>query len=236
MRFKTLYLVPSRSRPSNVDRLCAAWQELSSKDDGIHTDLMVINDIDDPTLDEYRKVLSRYPWVISAVGTRLRLGATLNEYAVRYALIYDGIGFMGDDHIPRTPNWDATLTDILEASEPAVVYGNDLFQGQNLPTAVLMSSSIVETLGYMVPAGLVHLYIDNAWMLWGQTLGRLIYVPNVVIEHMHPNANKAQFDEQYVEVNSPALDRSDNGRYDRYVQSRFVERDAPLLRKLGHVE
>jgi len=94
-------------------------------------------------------------------------------------------------------------------SAPHVVYGNDLFQGANLPTAAFLNSSLVQALGYMAPPVLKHLYADNFWMGLGQRLGGLVYLDDVVIEHMHPIASKGTWDEGYTRVNASAVDTAD---------------------------
>jgi hypothetical protein len=110
---------------------------------------------------------------------------------------------MGDDHCPRTPGWDEK---ILEASTPwTVVYGNDLFQGQNLPTAVFQGAGLIRTTGRFNPPGCEHLYLDNYWKTLGDRLGTLTYLDDVIIEHVHYMAGKAVEDDLYREVNSPTM-------------------------------
>ncbi len=65
-----------------------------------------------------------------------------------------------------------------------------------------MSSNIVRTLGYMAPPCLEHLYVDNSWLAWGKGIDRLRYLPDVVIEHLHPEAGKAERDASYDATNS----------------------------------
>ncbi|NCV65265.1 MAG: hypothetical protein EBW16_03430 [Burkholderiaceae bacterium] len=51
----------------------------------------------------------------------------------------------------------------------------DLFQGQNLATAVMMSTNIIKALGFMAPPKLIHLYMDNFWMAIGNILDCIDY-------------------------------------------------------------
>jgi len=81
------------------------------------------------------------------VNPRAMMNGTLNLIANKYADKYEYIAFMGDDHRPRTIGWDQKLVDSIADINNGIAYGNDLFQGINLPTAVLLKSSIVKTLG-----------------------------------------------------------------------------------------
>jgi hypothetical protein len=111
------------------------------------------------------------------------------------------------------------------------VYGDDLLQGERLPTAVFMSPSIVRTLGWMVPPGMIHLYLDDVWRELGKAVGCLRYHPEIVIEHMHPGANKAGWDPIYLESNSPELYAHDSALYQQWMDNQRHE-DAAKLRAL----
>lgn len=191
-------IVPSRGRPDNVLRLISAWT-----DTGATSGLEIVLDNDDTSFEEwhFEQIMEAGDWIGITSGPRIRLGPTLNREALIEADLHPFIGFMGDDHVPRTPGWDERICEALRELGTGIVYGNDLFQGPNLPTAVFMTSDIIKTLGYMCPPGLVHMYLDNAWLAWGQGIDRLRYLPDVVIEHVHPQAGgKAEVDEGYREV------------------------------------
>lgn len=210
-----LVVVPSRGRPANVTALIGAWKQTRT-----YAQLLIVADHDDDVLDGYYGAVETAPdWVTLAVTERKRLGPTLNEYAVSNSSLYDIIGFMGDDHRPRTPGWDRRLaTAIAALGGVGLAYGNDLIQGVNLPTAVWMSSCIVETLGYMVPPGMIHLYLDDFWKALGLRLQRLAYLSDVVIEHMHPVAGKAEWDDRYAEVNAGSMYENDGRVFQAYLQ------------------
>ena len=210
-------IVPTRSRPANIARLIQGWE-----DTGATAHLLIVLDEDDPTLEDYDEVLREsrgheYGFLGVIVAPRKRLGPTLNHEAIAQAQRWAYVGFMGDDHLPRTAGWDDRITDNLADLRTGIVYGNDLFQGPNLPTAVFMTSDIIRALGYMCPPEQIHLYLDNAWKTWGESIGRLRYLDGVVIEHLHPEAaGKAEWDPQYVEVNGGAMYESDGAAWDRY--------------------
>jgi hypothetical protein len=229
-------IVPTRGRPQNIAALLEAWAETTTGD----TELWLALDDDDPTLSECLTVCSSMEWPAAPVRAprwivqeRLRLAGTLNLLAVAAAECggYKAIGFMGDDHRPRTKHWDAMFSAALDALGTGMVYGNDLIQGAALPTAVAMTSDIISTLGYMVPPGLVHLYLDNAWLSIAEGLDRKRYLPEVVIEHMHPLAGKAPEDDGYREVNSEQQYLADRRAYENWVHG-GLDQDLAKLRTL----
>jgi hypothetical protein len=123
---------------------------------------------------------------------------------------------MGDDHRPRTRGWDTAYMQELGRLGTGLVYGNDLIQGQALPTQVAMTSDIVLATGHMVPPGIVHLWIDNAWLAIGNALGAITYLPDVVVEHQHPIAGKAAWDAGYAECNTDALMDADRAVFEQW--------------------
>jgi len=139
--------------------------------------------------------------------------------ARKFAPSYKSIYFLGDDHIVRTEGWDELLYASIKERGYGLSYGDDLLQGKQLATAVMISSNIVEILGYMAPPKLIHLYMDNFWMSLGQALNCLTYVPEAVIEHMHYVAGKSEKDEQYAEVNSSEMYKKDQDTFVEYVKN-----------------
>lgn len=233
-----LMIVPSRGRPQNVAALLDAWRETAT---GV-ADLLVAVDDDDPLFEEYAALRTAVAWPAAlrsprwVNGPRMRLGGTLNDVALRFrgdrfGNEYRAVGFLGDDHRPRTAGWDRRMVEALDDLGTGMVYGDDLFQRQNLPTAIAMTSDIVRALGYMVPGGLVHLYVDNAWAALGNGIGRLRYLPDVVIEHLHPSAGKAELDDSYRETNSDAQFDADRHRFEDW--KRFsLDADVARLQEL----
>lgn len=206
-----LLIVPTRGRP---DKSIEFYEEF--KKNSTITDLVFGLDDDDV---EYPRI----PGVMYEVNPRAMMNGTLNLIANKYADKYDYIAFMGDDHRPRTYGWDQKLVDLITDIKYGIAYGNDLYQGENLPTAVLMTSSIVKTLGFMAPPAMKHLYLDNFWKNLGNELKTLKYDSNIIIEHMHPVAGKANTDDIYLEVNSSELYEADQNAYVIYLETEFEQ-------------
>ena len=80
-----------------------------------------------------------------------------------------------------------------------------------------MTSNIVTTLGYFVMPGGVHLFLDNFWMAIGSGIDRLRYLDDVVLEHLHPQLGKGEWDDTYVEANADATWSADEATFNAYV-------------------
>ncbi len=222
-------LVPSRGRPEAARTLAAAFRGTTTA----ATELVFVVDEDDPRVAEYSALVDE--GVASVIrGQHVSMVDALNQWAYATATMDDppfAIGFMGDDHLPRTHGWDAAYLAALRDMGTGLVYGNDLLRGRELPTQVAMTSDIVRALGYMAPTTLKHLYVDNFWLDLGRAAACIRYLPEVVVEHRHPTAGKAPWDEGYRRVNDQAVYSADAAAYDAYVRDQF-RMDADKVRLL----
>lgn len=215
-------IVPTRGRPDKALELSRVIDETSTT-----TDLIFGLDDDDPELLNYIEAVGHNTFDVAPRGG---MNATLNNIARRAAWAYDFLAFMGDDHRPRTRNWDGLLIESISDFNYGIAYGNDLIQGENLPTAVLMDSRIVRKLGFMAPPEQRHLYLDDFWRDLGKSLGTLRYNPQVIIEHMHFSVGKSEQDALYAEVNSNDMYDHDRVAYEKYRAEQF---DADVDKILG---
>lgn len=214
-------ICPSRSRPGNIQRLAAAWPQVTDA-----AALLVVCDGDDPQLPGYEQVIGEpgapgQVTMLTVPGGPHRLGPVLNM-AVPTALGYGtgAIGFISDSHLPITPDWDTHLTAAI-SERPGVAYGDDLFQGRALPTCPVITASVIRCLGYLSPPGIVHLYIDDFWRQLGLDLGHLAYVPGVVVEHLHPAAGKAAWDRQWTANNTSDQYARDHATFQAFLDGQW---------------
>jgi hypothetical protein len=205
-------LIPTRGRPDNAIALEQAFVETNTKAKRFY-----IVDFNDETRSEYSWKLP-VESVIMIHNETGGMAYPLNYIARQFIGEFDNFAFMGDDHRPRTANWDEKFVEELYTGSD-IVYGNDLFQGSALPTAVAMSAQIVEHLRGMVPDTQRHLYLDNFWLKLGQDLGKIKYLPDVIIEHCHAFNGKAPMDENYARVNAPEIYSADKIAFDNYIAS-----------------
>lgn len=215
-----LVIVPSRGRPAAVTELADTFAQTCTAD----TQLVIAIDAGNPQTDDY----------LAATYGRVKLWINHDEPTMVAALNtaasgmlaadphIGAIAFMGDDHRPRTIGWDAAYLNTLRALGTGIVYGDDLLQHERIPTQVAMTANIVRGLGHMAPPTLTHLFVDNYWRDLGEGAGCLRYLPDVVVEHVHPFAGKAPMDEGYARVNDHGMYHADSIAYAKYAAERLA--------------
>lgn len=225
-----IVIVPSRGRPEAAKELAEAFKETCTAD----TQLMVAIDDNDPDRGLYELKLMGTSAAMS-IGNSRTMVESLNQTALLTVGDHFALGFMGDDHRPRTIGWDSRYLEELHKLGTGIVYGNDLLQGHKLPTQCAMTSNIVKALGYMAPPSLTHMYVDNFWLSIGRAAGCIRYLPNVTVEHMHPLIGKSEWTEGHKRVNAQEMYDHDAAAFNEYGSGQFFE-DATKVRDLAKVK
>jgi len=209
-------IVPTRERPEAAATLAQAFHATCTAGTRL---IFAVDESDSrpPAFGDHHE------WLGVQICRSTTMVEALNEAARIYAPDAFAIGFMGDDHFPRTFGWDNAYLEALKGLGTGIVYGNDLLQGHRLPTQCAMTSDVVRALGYMSPPELRHMYVDNFWRDLGNAADCLRYLHEVIVEHRHPIAGKAQIDEGYLRVNAPAVYEADERAYAEYCRTRFAE-------------
>ena len=221
-----IVIVPTRNRPQAAAELIEAWQATSAT-----ARLAFAVNNDDPQLDAYHKLFVESPIHVGWLRCPAKNMVEALNYAATRPYKHDIIGFMGDDHRPRTVRWDDRIRSDFMLHGPGVVYGNDLIQGENLPTHVFLPCDFVHRAGRMSPQSLTHLYVDNYWRELGRRTS-LRYLADVIVEHMHPIAGKAEWDDDYRRVNDGSLYADDAAAYHEFLASGAMERDEQIMNRL----
>jgi hypothetical protein len=232
-----IVIVPTRERHGAMEKMLRAFSETCRGD----TILAFAVDGEDCNAD-YREAWERleplFPRqrrLFFSGGERLRMIGTLNLAAQQIisGLQPYAIAYMGDDHRPRTDGWDVLYVNALRDLGTGFVYGDDGHQGINLPTQVAMTADIPQTLGYVVPPSLTHMYCDNYWLNLGRGANCITYLPNVRVTHQHPAVNsEGTWDDSYRESNSAASYHRDKVAYDNFVTSGGLAADIEKIRQL----
>jgi len=170
--------VPSRGRPANVARLIEACEKTCRAD----TRLVFGFDQDDPELPA-NSMAAATGSVAWSIMPRMGLARWTNYLS---ALHEDARwqASIGDDMVPLTDGWDERL---CEAAGPAGMAYPDDRRRADIPEAVVISTSLVRALGWFCEPTLHHWYIDSVWADLGRAAGCLRFLPDVVVEHRHPN-------------------------------------------------
>ena len=101
-----------------------------------------------------------------------------------------------DDVIFRTNGWDTAVIEEFNKLDDKIgfVYPNDGHHGENLGTHGFFHKNWFNTLGYISPPIFNVDYSDNYVMNVAKGVERCIYLPNILIEHMHWTFGKSDFD------------------------------------------
>lgn len=235
-----IVVVPTRSRPHNVAPLVEAFRETGAPSDG--AELVFVIDRDDPLFEQYFDALG------AVVGNERRdvtwLDASHHEQlvpklnkAANYLRVTRrpfALGFMGDDHRPRTSGWAAQYVAELRDMGAGIVSCPDGYRPDDLPTQWAVTADIVETLGgRMVPAPVEHLYCDDAIRDLGNAAGCYRFRLDLLVDHLNPYAGKrAPMDAQYQRVNDRQQFLTDGRSYRTWKRNGGLAADAELVRAL----
>jgi len=109
-----------------------------------------------------------------------------------------------DDVVIQTRGWDRKIREMHAAMHDRVylAYPNDLFKGRGLSAFPILSRTVCRLLGEPFPRAYRGAFIDYHLLdifkrLERRGHPRLIYLEDVVFEHMHYRTGKGDFDEIY---------------------------------------
>jgi len=106
-------------------------------------------------------------------------------------------GVVADDLVPITPHWDKRLE--KAAGTWAISSCNDSWCApERMAGATCLGGDLLRALGYIVPSGMVHLYVDDLWETIGNGLDCWTVLMDVTVEHRHFGNRKAKHDPTYV--------------------------------------
>jgi hypothetical protein len=212
MEDKILMIIPTKKRLNDFIQFADSWVVTNS---GV-SDIIVCIDNDDNT---YEDIKHNYPFQYRYINGNGFM-SIVNQIAVEMCDKYKYIGFIEDDCVFLTKDWDSIfISKLKEIGDNGIVWGNDLLNKDRLVGIPVMSSSIISRLGYMSPPELKCLFVDNFWLEIGRALNSLYYFDDVVIEHRHYSTNKRSKDDISVSVDGSF--NYDNIKFNEYMGSRF---------------
>ena len=105
---------------------------------------------------------------------------------------------VNDDALCRTDGWDALIYKTFSRfpDDIALVYGNDMDQGSHVPTFPILSRAACQGMGGLCPVSYLNLHIESHIFDVFNQLKRLchdrvVYLPNLVFEHLHHTLKKS---------------------------------------------
>lgn len=179
---KVLTICPTKNNPKECKRMVDSFADTIELD---NTLLLGIN-IDETMISEYReirghKVLCRTDATVTQI---------INDLYKEHPG-FDYIHVTNDDVIYHTRGWDRMFVEVLKNKGGGIAYGDDMFQGKNLPTFPFISRETIESVGYVQLPRLNRYFGDMVWKHLGELAGCLYYLGGIKIEHMHNLAGKS---------------------------------------------
>jgi len=200
-------LLPTRGRVALVQRLLASLVETTA--DPHRVEVVFYVDEDD---HESREISHPDLSLIKIVGLPGETMGNMNRACYdashgRYVML------VNDDAVFRTSGWDHRVLEIATGfpDQIALIYGNDLDQGEVVPTFPIVSRAMCDVLGELCPRGYQNLHIESHLLDIFNQLARLghrriCYLDDVVIEHMHHSIGKSVPDLTSIKKNQRADD------------------------------
>lgn len=200
-------LLPTRGRVPLVQRLFESIVESTATLNRLEVVLYV--DEDDA---ESRSIVHPKLSVVKVIGAPSETMGGMNRACYeasrgRYVML------MNDDAVFRTQRWDIRVLEVASRFSDgiALIYGNDLDQGEAVPTFPIVSRTVCEVLGEICPRGYRNLHIESHLLDIFKQLAklghnRIGYLEDVVVEHLHYSVGKAEPDSISVKKNQRADD------------------------------
>lgn len=227
MRTKISLLTPSRGRPQQFRTMVDEALGLAVRPERLEVLLLI--DADDSSLPQY--LGGKWPSCVRIHRSERRVPSVP---AAQNLLAGQASGLIllnaTDDVIIRTPGWDAMIEEAF-ARHPdglALVYTNC---GRDKVENFAVTKRWVEIAGSFLHPGYEHFSADEHAGEIAKRIGRAIFLPGLITEHMHFKHGKAARDDTYAAKRT--IDKSGRSVSDRD-QARFRsfagERDAAVAR------
>jgi hypothetical protein len=195
-------ILPTRNRPNNLKRL---YQSLvDTTDDLKNVELCFYIDEDDmqslPVITELAEKI-QCQCIQGEAAPKVRVPVWYLQNEVQKISTGPIYMFAADDIVFRTKNWDNMVNQQFEKFEDriALVYGPDGFQKGDIPVCThgFIHQHWIDVVGYLFPSDFNVCYVDRWVTEVAEMIGRRFYLPDMYIEHIHPAAGKAAWDNTY---------------------------------------
>jgi hypothetical protein len=198
MTFPTIsLLLPTRGRPALVARLFESIRTKGKRLDRVQIVLYIDDDdVDSHGLDD--KALR----ITKIIGPRMSMGA-YNSACLAKAE-GDIAVLINDDMVIRTDCWDEMVRELDDRFPDKIYlgYGNDLFKGSSLCAFPILSRRCCDILVDPFPSAYQGAFIDYHLLDIFKRLqkaghDRIVYLEDLVFEHMHYRSGKGKLDATY---------------------------------------
>lgn len=195
-------LCPTRARPTGFARMVDSAR-LSEKPVKIYAGV----DSDDETLSAYD---------FRGIDVTISEGKT--GTAKQWDILFkkargDYFVMMADDAVFRTQNWDRKMASAFKLMDDLALLFFDNGNGRAIPEQMAVSRKWIELVEPFIFPQFEHFYLDQIIIRIAMACDRLVRVPQIMIEHLHPKYGKAPVDESYKSKRTGGLHQRDKERY-----------------------
>ncbi len=194
-------ILPTRNRLDLVQRLFSSILETSANLDLLEIILCI--DEDDP---ESHKISHALLAIKKIIATQRGMGGIIRNCYSKSTARY--IILLNDDVIFRTKNWDIKVLEAFSRfpDDLALVYCNDLYYGRRLSSFPILSRTACDLMDNICPAKYKSHCIDSHIFDIFKRLSqlgheRLVYLPNVIFEHMHYGVTLSSYEGKFFNTN-----------------------------------
>lgn len=218
---KILWICPTRGRPEKLQTMIDSFYDTT---EGL-SNLLIAIDSDDRSYDRLI-VCNNSEQIIWEVNEPIggKFLHLLNKMALKYVDQYKYIGFMEDDVIFRTDEYESKfIQKFQELGDLSIVHGNDGINTPRLISLPVLTSRLVKSLGFFAPPELNCLWADYFWReLVNTGLVREWYFPEIVIQHMHYSVANNNIPDHTAKIMEQVAIPDFHGYYN-YIKSKFYE-------------
>ena len=190
-------LCPTRNRPDGLERMWNSAIECASEPNKIELTLYIDDDDQSSILKSKDLADSFGDQINVTVGAKGdQIYSNLHNICCSKSRS-DILFSCADDLIFRTKGWDVAAINQFEIipDKIAFAFPNDGHWGAELGTHGFFHRRWFQTLGYLSPPVFTVDYSDNYIADISRAVGRYMYMPEVLIEHMHWTFGKSAFDQ-----------------------------------------
>lgn len=196
---KLLIQAPTRQRPDQFfENVQAALDLMTGPPDGFEFNVILDNDdksMCNPEVIARLCKLPRTAFYFDPPSTKIRAcNAHLGPK------VFDILVLLSDDMRPVVKGWDDIVRERMLNHFPdtdGVLWFNDGFRGHELNTLCILGRKYYRRFGYIYHPAYKSMWADNEFMEVAAGLKKQKYFRQVIIEHRHPGAGKAKYDDLY---------------------------------------
>lgn len=196
---KITYIFPSRQR-SNKFFDCLA--NINGLSESKNYEIICAFDEDDPVMnnEDVRERIKEYKNVRYCYGRSANKIAACNREVSKISPDTSIICLHSDDMLFLKKGYDNDIREAFVTHFPdfsGVVHFPDKFALGRTMTYTMMGISLFRKLGYLYHPLFDSVYADNHLTEMTKKMGKYAFVNKPILDHFHPIAHKAAWDEQY---------------------------------------